>query len=172
MSKVLFLESFLLFCLLEDSKFISSVEQVEIDNNNNLVAHDGNNKELILTKDNQAILATDFYNKILKKIKKYAAAITVEHEKAVISIINKANNNLTPSKLILQGMSENKKCFNIFINNLAKKKYQYFKHKKINQEHFIMFKKAAIISKRKQQCIEKNNKISFDKYLINYFSQL
>jgi glutamate--cysteine ligase len=47
-TQVLFLEAFLLFCLLEDSPVICSREQAECDANDQLVAHKGRQPKLAL----------------------------------------------------------------------------------------------------------------------------
>ena len=59
-----FLEAFLLFCLLQDSAAISTSEQFDIDNNDNLVAHKGRQPDLKLINNGKEVLLQDWGKEI------------------------------------------------------------------------------------------------------------
>ena len=66
--QVQFLESFMLFCLLEDSPVVSTAEINEIDINANLVAHRGREPDLKLNHQGEELLLKNWGQSILSKI--------------------------------------------------------------------------------------------------------
>ena len=166
--QILFLESFLLFCLTADSKPITSREQVAIDNNNIKVAHYGVDKNLLLTKDDNEVYLKSWLEEIITEVKINSKVFSDKHFKAVTSI----SKNKLPSQIILDDMRDKNYGFSEWTNMMANKHNNYFMNKGVNNQHFEMLKKETQTSINKLKQIEQADNISFPQYLNNYFSQL
>ncbi len=104
-SQIHFLEAFLLFCLIQDSGAISTSEQFDIDNNDNLVAHKGRQPSLKLANNGRQILLQDWAKEIFAWVKDCSKLLTKEHQKSVQKMLIRINNpDLTPSAIMLQEM--------------------------------------------------------------------
>ena len=166
--QILFLESFLLFCLTADSKPISTKEQVEIDRNNIKVAHYGLDKNLKLTIDNNEVLLQSELKNINANILDSSSIFSQKHQDSVKAILKRQS----PSTKILQQMRDEKQGFHSKSNEYAKKYQQYFENKKINIKHFEMLQNESTESIKKTQAIEASDTIDFETFLKNYFNQL
>ncbi len=170
--QVLFLEAFLLFCLLEDSPIIASCEQFEIDSNDQLVAHKGRQPNLLLMHQKQSILLQDLGKTTLHKILLCAELLGTKYQKAVKEISKRIKNtNLTPSAIILQQMKAKNQGFFDYSNTLAKQHQKDFLAQEIDQAHFAYLDQQAKKSCQQQREIEQTDNMSFDKYLAHYFKQ-
>ena len=169
--QVKFLESFLLFCLLEESPVISTREQFEIDNNNQLVAHMGRKPGLLLKSRSAEVSLQDWGSELIVKIKNCAQLFSKEHVDAVTVIGRRVDNpDSTPSALALEEMRNRSQGFFDHTNSYAKKHRREFITREINNEHFAYLDKQAINSCIEQKNIEQADNISFDQYLENYFA--
>ncbi|MDC9721119.1 MAG: glutamate--cysteine ligase, partial [Gammaproteobacteria bacterium] len=104
-TQVLFLEAFLLFCLLVDSPLISSREQVDIDSNDQLVAHQGRQPNLVLNHQGQSTTLQTLGTTTMDKIHRCAELLGQNHQRAVKQISKRiAHSELTPSAITLRQM--------------------------------------------------------------------
>jgi glutamate--cysteine ligase len=166
--QILFLESFLLFCLNKESKPICSKEQVQIDENNQKIAHNGLDKNLKLSIDGEEKLLTDLLKNLGEEIKKSSEFFGDKHKKAVDKILNSP----TPSQIILKDMQDKKQSFWQWNNKKAQDYQKFFNEKNIDKETLKSFENEAKLSIEKTKEIEKNDKVGFDEFLENYYSQL
>jgi len=170
--QVNFLESFLLFCLLNDSSLITTSEQNEIDNNDNLVAHKGREYGLPLIDNGEQKSLQDWGQDLLNKIYLCAKLFGDAHSKDVEEIAKRIKNpSLTPSALFLKNMRDNNLGFFDYIDTLSKQNKSKFLLDKIDKSHFILLDKQAEISLKQLEEIEGSDEISFDEFLKNYFKK-
>lgn len=176
-SQIYFLEAFLIFCLLHESQIFRLDKRWEIDHNEMLVAHRGRFPQLKLRHEDKDIYLRDWANEICENM--YALCelldLKVEGEpytQALTRQINKINDpELTPSAKMLAEMTENEDSFHRFASRMSKLHQHYFKNISLTETENNFFTKLAKESLDKQIKIEENDKIGFDEYLNNYFSQ-
>ncbi len=167
-----FLEAFMLFCLLKDSPIISTREQFEIDNNDQLVAHEGRKPGLTLRRRSQTVLLKDWGSEIMQEIELCSRLFGENYKQDVVNISRRIKNpELTPSFVILSDMRDRKQGFFDYTNSFAKRYRREFLNNNINKQHFKYLDEQAKISCKKQQEIEEADNISFDKFLQEYFSK-
>lgn len=171
-TQVLFLEAFLLFCLLEYSLVISSREQFEIDDNDQLVAHKGRQPDLTLTYQGESVLLQDLGTIVMDKIHMCAELFGREHQMAVKQIAQRIEHpELTPSAIILSKMKEQNKGFFDYTNALSKQHQKYFLAQEVDQAHFDYLDWQAKKSCQQQLEIEQVDNMTFDEYLADYFNE-
>jgi glutamate--cysteine ligase len=170
-SQILFLEAFLLYCLLEDSPAISTAEQFEIDNNDHLVAHQGRKPGLKLKKRSNEISLQDWGREILDKITSVAVLLGDGHEEAVQAISERLSHpDLTPSATMLQMMRDDGDGFYQSINKISLQSRKNYRQQAMNKASFAKLDKVAKDSLKEQAAIEKSDTQSFDEFIDEYFS--
>ena len=169
--QVQFLESFMLFCLLEDSPVVSTAEINEIDINANLVAHRGREPDLKLNHQGEELLLKNWGQSILSKIMDCSALLGETHVESVKQISNRINNpDLTPSAQMLNEMKHEEKGFFEYTDQFSRKYQKLYKDMKIGNGYFAELDKLRALSQEKQLEIESEDKVSFDQFLDEYFS--
>lgn len=172
-----FIEAFLLNCLLQDSPQHKGNED-HINNINQLdVAHSGRKPGLELNRDGKQVLLKDWATEIIKSTEPLCEILDEgkpdkPYSKAVkqqLTVVQDAE--LTPSARILKGMRENQQPFGRFGLNTSKSYKQYFAQHQLDDAVVQKFDEIAVASYKKQQEIEATDRISFDQFLSNYFSQ-
>ena len=168
-----FLEVFLLFCLLKDSPAISTREQVEIDGNDNLVAHEGRKPNLTLKRQSKSISIAELGAELSVEMHACATLFGAEYVTDVGEISKRFKNpELTPSAQTLARMKNKNQGFFGDINTLAKQYRREFLLSYINQTHFDYLDTQAQESCKRQREIEESDTMSFDQYLTQYFKQI
>ncbi len=169
-TQVLFLEAFLLFCLLEDSPVICSREQAECDANDQLVAHKGRQPKLALMHQGKSILLQDLGRTVMDKIYLCAELLGQDYQAAVNTIGRRIEHaELTPSAITLSEMKDQNQGFFDYTNAWAKQHRQAFLAKEIDLVHFDYLDQQAKKSCQQQFAIEQADNSSFDAYLEHYF---
>ncbi|VVM23700.1 Glutamate--cysteine ligase (EC [uncultured Gammaproteobacteria bacterium] len=131
-TQVLFLEAFLLFCLLEDSPVICSREQAECDANDQLVAHKGRQPKLALMHQGKSILLQDLGRTVMDKIYLCAELLGQDYQAAVNTIGRRIEHaELTPSAITLSEMKDHNQGFFDYTNAWAKQHRQAFLQRKL-----------------------------------------
>lgn len=170
-TQMLFLEAFLLFCLLEDSPMISDKEQTEIDSNDQLVAHKGRQPGLMLAHQGKKFSLQDLGNLSMNKIYLCAELLGQNYQKAVKQFSRRIQQSeLTPSAIALHDMKSQNKGFFDHTNALAQQHQQYFLDQEIDWAHFDYLDQQAKQSCERQLAIERADSLTFDEYLTNYFN--
>lgn len=172
-----FLEVFLVFCLLQESQPISTVEQKEFEYNQRMVADYGRDPSLTLQRrgGQQSLRewATEICN-VMRPIAEifdrgernhlYARAL-----KAQLEIISDPER--TPSARVLAEMWKNKESFSRFGLDMSLRHERHFKEHPLPPEQLRRFGAIAEQSLKKQQQIEEADDIPFEEYLRRYFAQ-
>ncbi len=175
--QMLFLESLLLYSLLQPSEFYSENELAEIKYNINAVAECGRDPELRLRKSGKEVYLRDWAREIVEQMSQccelldegsaepvYCSAL--QQQRAKIE-----DSNLTPSARILAEMVENREDFFDFSLRLSKQHQQWFADRPLDADKQTEFETMASSSIRQQQEIEQADDIPFDQFLQNYFAQ-
>lgn len=168
-----FLEVFLLFCLLKDSPAISTREQFEIDNNDQLVAHEGRRPDLLLKHQAKEVSIVKLGAQISADLASCATLFGASYVQEVGAIVKRFDDpELTPSAQVLSKMKEQGQGFFDHINTYAKQYRQDFLSNEVNQVHFDYLDEQARASCKQQREIEDSDTMSFDQYLAQYFNQV
>jgi len=168
-----FLEVFLLFCLLQDSPAISTKEQFDIDNNDQLVAHEGRKPKLILKKQSKPVLLKDWGNELIEQMLVCSELLGDDYFQAVSNIGRRFDNpELTPSAQALNIMRDKNQGFFDYANTFAKQHRREFLSQNINQSHFDHLDELTILSCKQQREIENSDSMSFDEFLADYFKKV
>ncbi|MEC7595917.1 MAG: glutamate--cysteine ligase [Pseudomonadota bacterium] len=169
--QVQFLESFMLYCLLEDSPTVSTAEINDIDINANLVAHRGREPGLHLKRYGEDLKLKDWGKAILKKINDCAVLLSKNHQKSVNKISRRIDNpDLTPSAQMLNEMKLKEKGFFEYTDQFSRKYQKLYKDLKISDDYFAELDKQKKLSNQKQLEIESEDRVCFDQFLVEYFS--
>ena len=166
-----FLEVFFLFCLLAESPAISSIEQVEIDANTNLVAHSGRKPNLTLDYQKKPVTLKLWGRKLLDGIKLCGILFSPEHSKAIAKIAKGIDcTSQTPSYQILEKISQNHHAsFFDFAKHFSLKHQTFYQKKPPDKAHFEMLIKVAKNSLSARKKLEKDT-MPFAHYLARYFA--
>lgn len=168
-----FLEVFMLFCLLKDSPAISTREQFEIDNNDQLVAHEGRKPGLMLKYQSSELSIVELGQKLAVEFHLCADLFGDVYTKDVGDIVRRFDNpELTPSAQAITRMKDRNQGFFDDINTFAKQHRREFLDNTINQVHFDYLDNQAQESCKQQCQIEESDTINFDQYLTQYFNQV
>ena len=166
-----FLEAFLLFCLLQDSATISTSEQFDIDNNDNLVSHKGRQPGLKLRNNGMDILLQDWGKEIFSGITECSTLLTKEHQNSVQKMLIRINNpDLTPSAIMLEEMQQKELGFFEYIDKFSHQNKELYRSKSIDKGYFVELEELAISSHQKQLKMEAEDILSFDKFIEEYFA--
>jgi glutamate--cysteine ligase len=168
--QVNFLESFLLFCLLDNSALISTSEQNDIDNNDNLVAHKGRKPGLLLVDNGESKYLQDWGEDILNKVHLCSHMFSPNHAKDVKSVAKRiTDSSLTPSATILSNMRNNNQGFFDYTDTLSKQYKSSFLSNRVDKNHSNFLDEHAKISCKELKEIEQSDDISFEEFMTNYF---
>jgi len=166
-----FLEAFLLFCLLQDSAAISTSEQFDIDNNDNLVAHKGRQPDLKLINNGKQVLLQDWGKEIFAGVTDCSKLLTKEHQESVQTMLIRINNpDLTPSAIMLEEMQQKESGFFEYIDKFSHQNRELYRSKSIDKDYFVELEELAISSHQEQLKMEAEDVLSFDKFIKEYFT--
>ena len=163
-----FLESLFLFCLLNPSPAISSSEQVAIDTNTNLVAHQGRDPLLKLNHQDQQISLKSWGATLCQDIKQVSVLLSKSHSDCVDLMAKRLDNtHLTPSQIMIDKMQSKQISFFDLSKKLSLKYQTSYQDKVINQAHFDQLTQHTLTANIKQKVLEQD-KQPFDEYLHHY----
>jgi len=169
--QIQFLEAFLLFCLLQDSAAISTSEQFDIDNNDNLVAHKGRQSGLILINNGEEVLLQDWGKEIFARVTDCSKLLTKEHQKSVQKMLSRINNpDLTPSAMMLEEMRQTESGFFEYIDKFSHQNRELYRSKSIEKDYFATLEELAVSSHQEQLKMEAKDVLSFDEFIEEYFT--
>lgn len=172
-----FLEAFLLFCLICDSPFISSEEHLKISSNFLDVAHNGREPGLRLKQRTQEIELKQWAQEIFSKLEGVCELLDGTRDNkpytgALLALKSRVENaDETPSARILNEMRENKEGFFDFHLRKSMEHREYFQKQKLSNALQQEFEELSHSSITRQKNIEQSDKLNFDEFLAQYFSQ-
>jgi glutamate--cysteine ligase len=176
-SQLYFLEIFVLFCLLQDSLALTSMDMNEIDMNLVQVAHAGRQPDLKLLRCDQAILLKDWALDLCEAMQGIADVLDrVNHCQSYTGSLKKQiecikNPEMTPSARMLDEMRKRKEGFFHYARRMSLQHLEHFSLRQMSKQREQLFEQAAKDSLIKQKQIELADVVDFDEYLHQYFSQ-
>ncbi|MFB3077277.1 MAG: glutamate--cysteine ligase, partial [Lysobacterales bacterium] len=173
-----FIEAFLIYCLIEDSPSLTAREIAEAESNQLLVARQGREPGLTLGRHAKQILLTDWADEICVHLvgicelldegsgsSLYREALELQREAI-------RDPDLTPSARILAEMKRSGESFFSIAQRISEQHREYFLSLGENESARLEFLSAeAVASIGRQKEIEAGDRLSFEAYLHNYFSQ-
>lgn len=172
-----FLEALLILCLLQESPPISAEEQTEFDYNQRMVASYGRDPTLTLLRGGGKIGLRKWAGEICEAMQEicevldecetdspYTGALKAQQEIA-------ADPEQTPSARMLEDMWKTKESFFRYGLRMSEEHERYFKALAVAPERSQYFENLAKESLARQAEVEAADKISFEQYLQQYFSQ-
>ncbi len=175
--QICFLEAFMLFSLLHESPAINVFEQREIDRNEGAAAHRGRDPELYLQRNGNEIRLREWARELCEAMRPITELLDRGRMQAdYSSSLNKQlelveSPELTPSARMLSEMCNNGESFFEFAQRKSLEHFEYFQQQALSREREDFFQREAKRSWEKQYAIEAGDRISFDEFLANYFSQ-
>ncbi|MEE9412057.1 MAG: glutamate--cysteine ligase [Methylococcales bacterium] len=172
-----FIESFVLFCLLEPSPPHSQSEPTEIRNNLLKVASDGRNPDLLLNREGVPITVKSWAASAFKSVASVCSLLDDQSQQpAYMNALTHHQEMLedtlmTHSAQILRTMQAKNQSFGEYALQLSKAHQYYFNQLEIDQKKDQCFQKLTVDSIHKQQQIESQDNLSFESFLNKYFSQ-
>jgi len=174
--QLLFLDMFMLGCLLQDSSGISVQEQREIDTNAMRVAHSGRKKDLVLMRQNREISLPDWAGEICQALRPialhldglegrtdYADALSAQQDKIT-------DTSQTPSAQILEDMRTHEKGFFVFMREKSEQYKNILTSKDLPADKVAQFVAQAEQSLRRQKELELADDMTFEEYLQLYYA--
>ncbi len=171
-----FLEVLMLFCLLQSSPPLSQSEITANDENLLLVAHQGRKPGLDLWQGEEKISLQDWASELCHKMTAVASLLDRANycenyfSSVKSQIASVFDPDLTPSARMLADMKQHGEGFFHHAQRMSMHHNQYYKNHPLTETKVQFFENMARDSLAKQQQMEKNDSISFDEYLENYFS--
>jgi len=171
-----FLETFILYCLLEDSPPIDNDGQAALQQNHLEVAKYGRKPGLQLRRDTGAVSLQDWATEICERMRPVSemldAAETVGYVAALdIQVAAIRDPELTPSARLLAELRETGAPFADYGLNMANTYRDYFNGiaAEFNGHHDLLVKEAAESLQRQQQ-IESADDMSLDDYIARFYA--
>ena len=172
-----FLETFMLFCLCQESPLIDDKERKEIDNNEMLTAHQGRDPALRLTRFGEKISIKEWGGELLDVMQGYASLLDEVHgsDNYSRSLKNQklavADPECTPSAKMLNEMNQNDEGFYQYAMRMSQQHHDAFIKDELSAEKAQFFKTLTANSAEQQKLLEDNTVLPFATFLQRYFSK-
>ncbi|MGX2039307.1 glutamate--cysteine ligase [Methylocaldum sp. MU1018] len=172
-----FLETFLLFCLLQESPPLDAAEKAEISRNGMAVACCGRTPGYKLRRKGGEVSLRDWAAEILDAMRGIAEILdaadplkpytrSLEKQAAML-----ADPERTPSARMLTEMRANGESFEEYALRLSNEHARRFRDRSLSAERTEFFRRQAEESLEEQRRIEAADTLSFDEFLQRYFAQ-
>jgi glutamate--cysteine ligase len=175
--QIRFMDTFLLYCLLEDSPQCDDRDQELEAANLEAVVNRGRQPGLQLQSGNGSQPITDWAEQLCAAMEPIARALDNAHGGSDYLTDLRAQRNkvedpeLTPSARILREMREQDLPFFRLAMGYSERWADYYRERPLPGELQHRFEQAASNSIEQQQQVEATDAISFEQYLDNFFSQ-
>ncbi len=175
--QIRFIDSFLLYCLFDDSPLCDDADSNRINYNLKSVVNRGRDPALQLQTRNGDCSVADYGNELLNGIEKIAAQLDQAHGgDDYLRVCREqrqklADPELTPSARILADMHKQKKPFFRFAMDLAEQHGKQFRERPLTDSERSYFQQHATQSLQRQAEIEAADTLGFDEYLAQYYQQ-
>ncbi len=173
-----FMESFLIYCLLQESPPFDDTLWKENAENHSATATQGRDPDFRLFDRGASRPLKEWAMEIIRDVRAIAEIIdrgeggsdygqAVDAQSELV-----ATPDATPSARILDELRQTKTAFYHFAMASARGHKEYFAEiERLEGERLAVYEDEARDSIRRQQDIEKSDEISFEEYLANYYSQ-
>ncbi len=172
-----FMDTFLLYCLLEESPACETDEQVTQAANLEAVVNSGRLPGLLLNNGSTDIPMVQWANEMLDDMRPIAALLDAVHESGNYNaslesqLAKVADPELTPSARVLREMRERNLSFFRLAMTYSEQWAQYFHERPLATDTQIAFDEATHRSLLAQRKIEQSDNMNFEQYLDHFFAQ-
>jgi glutamate--cysteine ligase len=172
-----FMDTFLLYCLLQESPACEEQEQSAQSANLDAVVNFGRQPGLLLNNGTAQISLAQWGRDMLNEMRPIAALLDAVHESGDYSasldhqLAKVEDPELTPSARVLREMRERKMSFFRLAMTYSEQWAQYFRERPPAAEVQIDFDEKTRRSLLAQTEIERTDSVSFEQYLKNFFAQ-
>ena len=171
-----FLETLMLYCLLEESPPIGGPERRAIDANQVVTAHRGREPGLELALNGGSVPLRRWAEEVLAAMEPVAGLLDgVEggvRARSLRAQLEKVRDpELTPSARMLSEMRENREGFFVYAQRISDAHREHFEHQPLSPGRQALFERMAAESIRRQREMEAADDLSFDQFLDRYFAQ-
>lgn len=175
--QIRFLDTFLVYCLLEDSPACNEEEQVRQASNFEAVVSEGRKPGLTLDRDGEQVALAQWADALLDAMAPVAALFDTAHGgsaygNALLQQREKvADPDRTPSARVLREMREQEIPFFRLAMNYSQQWAEHFESRQLAAPVEKKFAEEAARSLAAQADIEASDEISFEQYLENFYQQ-
>ncbi len=172
---IIFLDMFLLYCLLEDSPELNAAELQTSKENTRTTVMRGREPGITLQHQGKPIALVDWGTQLVEAMRPIAKTLDSIHftqrygQVLDYQLACLADQALTPSGRILQDMQTKYSSFYEFAVTKAEEHEEFFKHLRLNKEAKARFEDLAKQSLLDQKAVEEADEVGFDEFLADYF---
>jgi glutamate--cysteine ligase len=172
-----FLDTFLLYCLLQESPPCDDNEQDAQAGNLDAIVNTGRQPGLLLNNGIANVPMTQWAQELLEAMRPIATLLDDAHEHARHNaslqeqLAKVADTELTPSARVLREMQERKLPFFRLAMAYSEQWAEYFRARTLSKEMQDAFESETRHSLLAQRLIEQSDDSAFDEYLKNFFAQ-
>ena len=172
-----FLETFMLFCLCQDSPEIDQREQKEIDQNEMLTAHQGRDPALRLSRNGKPISIKEWGGELIGEMQGFAELLDTNYDSKAytksLAVQEQAieNEEYTPSAQMLEEMSKNGEGFFQHAMRMSQQHHDIFTENPLSEEKIRFYEELTTSSLAEQNKIEQSDSLPFETFLKEYFSK-
>lgn len=172
-----FLDTFLLYCLIKESALCDEAEFQRIAENQSRIVNQGRDPGLKIYCGEKELLMRNCANGLLNDMKPVAELldkanrITGYSDSLEKQLAKVQDDSITPSAKILETLFDGKLSLLTFIRNQTDAFAGEFKSHKIDDDVERKLLEDVDASLKKQQDLERDNRISFDDFLAAYYRQ-
>lgn len=172
-----FLDTFLLYCLLQESPPCEDSEQDTQDANFEAVVNSGRQPDLLLKRDSKDIPMAQWARELIIEMRPIAALLDQVngtgdyHTSLEVQQAKVADPELTPSARVLREMRERNLPFFRLAMGYSEQWAQYFRERQLSAATRAAFSDETERSLLAQRATEQSDDINFKQYLHNFFSQ-
>lgn len=176
-AQVRWMDTFLLYCLFQESPVLEEEEILDIQSNQRKVAMQGRRPGLILRHKEKTLRLQDWAYEIAEGMKPIAEILdkvneTHEYTKALEEQSKKVQDPaLTPSAQVLLEMKNRKESFAEMTMRLSLQHKKSFLNSAVDKDKIREFEELASQSLEKQKKMEENDNLTFEEYLRHYFHE-
>jgi len=171
-----FLETFIIFCLLQESPYISAAEAQEINWNQSVAAHQGRDPSLMLRRQGRSQLLRTWASELCHHMRAIAELLDANepqqpYTKALANQLQVVHaTDHTPSARMLEEMRHTREGFFEFSDRLSRQHADYFQQLAPQPQREAEFSAWAEDSKARQSALETANTLAFSDYLQHYLA--
>ncbi len=171
-----FLDTFLLFCALQDSPLLSKIECPAATENFLAVVKQGRKPNLQLQRKGEPVAMLAWAEELLEQMQACAQLLdnsyaTTEHAEALRKQVEKLHNpDLTPSAQVLASMREQQCSFSQFALKQSLQHAQTLTAPALDANKIAYYQTLAEQSLQAQQTIEQQDTCSFDEFMADYLA--
>ncbi|PMR73385.1 glutamate--cysteine ligase [Billgrantia endophytica] len=176
-SRIRFLDTFLMWCLLAESGWISDDECDRLDDNRKRVVDRGRDPELRLEHDGRLRSVADWGGEIFAEMAQVASLLdrleeSTPHVEALAALAPSLGDpSLTPSGKLMRRLEETGEGFVDSMLAIAREQAERLRSEPMDHAREVLFDQLVETSHQQQKDIEATDVDSFDDFLAHYFDR-